>query len=165
LVTSVNLAAGMHSLTARYSGEGAVVDSFGTIAHDDPSTSAPVAEVVGLVDVTSQVRVTFGSPQAVNGTSNHFQVSVTLRNIGTTAIPGALSLVLDGLPAGVTLISPTPGFTQAHSPNGHPYVRLNVGQLDPGASTSVTLVFSASNLTLLSGVHVSTRVFDGDGTI
>jgi hypothetical protein len=41
-------------------------------------------------------------------------------------------------------------------------VRLDVAQLGPGASASLTLVFKAPRA---RAVHVTTRVFAGDGTV
>jgi hypothetical protein len=171
-LTTPVLAAGSHTITAQYSGE-IQGQGFPRVIADDASTSNAVTEVVvaPAADVSTQVRVPFGKPRPVvagRGASRHtlphrFQVLVTLTNIGATAIQGPLELVLDGAPPQVRLLSPpVAGVTQVHPPLGDPFVRLDVAQLGPGTSASLTLVFKAPRA---QAAHVTTRVFAGDGMV
>jgi hypothetical protein len=77
-----------------------------------------------------------------NGTTATQTITVT--NIGTTAIPGNVSIALDGLTSGVTLTNST-GTTQYASPINSSYVDVSTTDLAVGATTaSFTLTFSYS---------------------
>jgi CSLREA domain-containing protein len=94
---------------------------------------------------------------------NRFQVQVTLQNTGGTLILGPLELVVDHLAKKVSLVSPPPaGVTKSNPPTGAPYEIINVSQLPPGATTTLTLVFKAAKA---KAVTFGTRVFAGRGTI
>jgi hypothetical protein len=162
-------AAGTHDLTAVYGGE-SLVQGF-PFRVDDPSTSSTLSErvIAPAADVSAQVLVTFGKLRPVfagkgpnrHTVPHHFQMSVTVMNIGPTAIQGPLELVLDNVSPGVILLSPpAAGATALHPPMGDPFVRFDTPQLAPGASASLVLVVRA---TRPSAIRVATRVFDGEG--
>jgi hypothetical protein len=69
--------------------------------------------------------------------------TITVTNNGATAIPGIVSIALDGLTSGATLTNAV-GTTQYASPIGSPYVDVNASDLATGAtSASFTLTFSS----------------------
>jgi hypothetical protein len=166
------LGVGSHTITALYSGE-FLMEHTPVIQNNYPSSSNAVTEVVApiAVDVSAQTRVTLGKRRpAVAGrcgnrhtVPHRFRVRVTLTNSGDTAMPGPLELVLDGVRRRVRLLSPPEaGVTQAYPPTGHPFVRLDLAQLGPGASASLTLVFRAPRAKV---VQFTTRVFAGEGVV
>ena len=68
-----------------------------------------------------------------NRVTQLFTGSVTLVNRSTAALAGPLSLQLDGLPAGVTVVNAT------GTHDGAPYIRV-AGGLAPGASVTMPLI-------------------------
>jgi hypothetical protein len=77
-----------------------------------------------------------------NGTT--YTQTITVTNTGASAVPGRVSIALDGLTSGVTLSNAT-GATQYAGPVGSPYVDVSASDLAPGATTaSFTLTFSYS---------------------
>ena len=75
-----------------------------------------------------------------NGTT--YRQSVTVTNTGTNPIPGRISVALDSLTSGVTLIN-TAGATFYTAPVGSRYVDVSSSDLAPGAATPpFTLTFS-----------------------
>jgi hypothetical protein len=134
--TTSGLGTGNHSFTAKYSGERSSLLGPG----DAPSTSNAVTELVNppppmVVDVSSQVRVT-----RVKGKHRPLMQQLTLKNVGGTAINGPIYVVLDGLGPRVVLRNAA-GTAQKHDSTGDPFVLVNVGQLAPGQSTTLTLLF------------------------
>jgi len=70
--------------------------------------------------------------------------TITVTNKGANAIPGTVSIALDGLTPGATLTNAT-GLTQYAGPFGSPYVDVSASDLAPGATTAeFTLTFSYS---------------------
>jgi hypothetical protein len=92
--------------------------------------------------VLNPVVVTKG-PMQINGTT--YSQTVTVQNLGATAIAGPVSVALDGLTAGVILTNKT-GKTVYTGP-GSAYADVNSGDLQPGDTTApFTLVFSNPKL-------------------
>jgi hypothetical protein len=99
------------------------------------------APTMVVTDVTSLVSVRVGPTRFVSATGR-YRKRVTVRNTGTDAIRGPLSLVLDNLPRKVRLWRPT-GFTQDLPPLGSPFRDLVLpgNALDPGQSVTLDLDF------------------------
>jgi hypothetical protein len=85
------------------------------------------------------ISLSFGG---ITSNSNKYSETVTLTNNTSGTLTGPLSLELTNLPSGVVLTDAT-GTT-----NGNPYIRfLSSGKtLKPGASTTITLTFTAPSL-------------------
>ena len=74
--------------------------------------------------------------------------TITVTNTGATAIPGTVSIALDGLTSGATLTNAA-GTTQYASPIGSPYVDVSASDVAAGATTvSFTLTFSSPGGTI-----------------
>jgi hypothetical protein len=114
---------------------------------------------VPLSNVTSQLTISYGS-LVYDATTGHYKQVVTIRNTSAKPIVGPLSLVLDGLSAGVKLVNQTGTSTQA-SPLGSPYVDVAlVGDLlAVGQSVSRMLDFASPS----SAITYTTRVLAGSG--
>jgi hypothetical protein len=83
----------------------------------------------------SQVATT-ASGLAYSRVSQTFNGTVTLRNIGTSAISGPLQIVFFGIPANVTLVNAT------NNLSGTPYLTVpEVAGLAPGQSVTVNVQF------------------------
>lgn len=112
-------------------------------------------------NVTSQVSVVPGGLRYNHATNEFLQV-VTLRNTSGSAIPGPVSLILNGNlnTAGSTVALQSPaGLTTCLSPLGDPYVVVNGGtSLAPGAQVSVILGFSDPSF---APITYSTSVVSG----
>jgi hypothetical protein len=92
--------------------------------------------------VINPVLVTKGT-LVINGTT--YSQTVTVQNLGTTAITGPISVALDGLASGVILTNKT-GKTVYTGP-GSVYANVSSSDLQPDATTSAfTLVFSNPKL-------------------
>ena len=105
------------------------------------------------VDVTASVKIV-RSGVSLNRATGKYSGTVTFTNTGTQALAGPLHLRLEGLTAGVTLDN------KSGEQGGAPYLTLPAGGLAPGASATVTTVFSnpqkaAVNYTakLISGTY------------
>ncbi len=125
----------------------------------------PLADTVTQVpniatDVSSRVSVTRGGFR-LNRATGRFVQTVTLKNTGISAIAGPVSLVLDGLSGNATLFNKT-GVTSATSPTGSPYLSVSAGNMAAGASVTVTLEFTNSNVS--KGITYNTRVLAGTGS-
>ena len=72
--------------------------------------------------------------------SFNFQQNVTLSNSGTDA-SGPVSLVITGLPSGVTL-SNSAGSTVCFTPTGQPFVVVSANGISAGGNATVTLKFN-----------------------
>jgi hypothetical protein len=119
---------------------------------------------VPFADVTARLTVSMGLLVA-NPTTGRASQTVTLRNTGTAPVVGPLSLVLDGLTAGILLLNRT-GATQAATPAGSPYidVALPNNALDVGQSVTVFLDFAAARgSTIGQPITYRTRVLAGTG--
>jgi pectate lyase len=87
------------------------------------------------LDVTSSFSL-LRSGLTVNRVTGKYGASITLTNKGSAALSGPLQLVLDQLPAGVTLDNAS-GVRA-----GAPYITLADNAIAPGASVTVPLVYS-----------------------
>ena len=112
-------------------------------------------------DATKQLHIIGGAITLVPGTTSFYQQIVTLTNISSGPIFGPISLVLDSLGGGVSLINAT-GTTSQHAPTGNPYLDivplkdvLNVGQ-----SVTVLLTFTSSSS---AAIAYQARVLVGTG--
>lgn len=129
---TTTLAVGNHNLTATFNGDGSTATS----------TSAAVTQVVSP-DVTSLVSIVLGK---VKIKGKRVIRTVTIKNLGGSAISGPLHLVLRNLTAGARLVNAS-GTTQTITPVGSPFVTLNLakmgGQLGAGSSLSLDLTFTS----------------------
>ena len=108
--------------------------------------------------VSAQVRVTRGGFRR-NSTTGHFVQQVTLQNIGSTPIPGPVSLVLDSLSTNATLVGAT-GTTSCATPVSA-YLNVNVGAdnvLTAGETAPAVLEFINPTA---AGITYTTRVLAG----
>ena len=91
------------------------------------------------------VTFTKGTPQRSGTTVTQ---TITVTNTGAAAIPGTVSIALDGLTSGAVLTNAS-GSTQYASPILSPYVDVSTSDLAPGATTaSFTLTFSSPGGTI-----------------
>jgi hypothetical protein len=97
-------------------------------------------------DVTSLVSVSLGGLR-VNRTTRQVAETVTITNTSSSPIAGAISFVLDGLTAGVTLVGAT-GITQQVGILGSSYINVVPAgsQLGAGQSVTFTLIFNDPSL-------------------
>jgi len=123
------------------------------------TSTATIQPAQVATDVTSQVVVSRGG-FIFNRATRRFVQTVTLKNTGSVAITGPLSLVLDSLTSGAALVTAT-GTTQFLAPLGSPYQNASVGTLAPGASTSLVLQLTYTGTARLD---YSPRVLAGPGT-
>jgi hypothetical protein len=114
---------------------------------------------VPVHNVTAQLATSLGSI-VFDPVTKHYKQTVTLRNPSSSAVVGPLSLVLDGLTAGVKLINRT-GVTVKQGLAGSSYVdvALTNNVLDAGTSVAVVLEFD-SPIALIS---YQVRVLAGTG--
>ena len=91
----------------------------------------------GAADVSAQVMVTRHGLRYSGNLKAFFQ-DVTLTNTGAATVTGPLSLVLAGLPAGVTLVNAT-GTTLVETPAGRPFINASAASLAAGAQVTITL--------------------------
>ena len=123
-------------------------------------TAAEATTVVGspptcASNVSNQVQVT-RSGFGYNLATQRFVQTVTLKNLSASILAGPLSLVLDNLSSNATLFSPS-GTTACAAPAGSPFINSS-GNLNPGASVSVTLQFMNPSR---AGITYATRVLAG----
>ena len=111
--------------------------------------------VAGAIPGPRTFQVASGPVVSVPGSQDAFQL-VRVKNTGTSVAPAPVSLVLDNLPAGVTL-SNAAGTSAVLAPTGSPYVNLTVpgGFLLPQEETVAFLEFTNSGN---AGVSYDTRV-------
>ncbi|HEX9174225.1 MAG TPA: ExeM/NucH family extracellular endonuclease [Telluria sp.] len=117
--------------------------------HDPVVVSLNLAPT--FADVTSSVQFV-KSGLTMNRLTGKYTGSVTITNTSASALAGPLRLVLEGLPAGVTLDNKSGDF------NGAPYITLQAGTIAAGASVSVSTIYSNPSKTTI----VSTpKLFSG----
>jgi len=90
-------------------------------------------------DVTSSIGLTYGG-FTINPVTRRYVQTVTLKNNSSTTIAGPLSLVLEQLPANVTLYNAS-GLTTQILPGGRPYLNVDAN-LSPGQSVSMQVQFT-----------------------
>jgi hypothetical protein len=115
---------------------------------------------VAVADVTAQLAFSYGSI-TYNAATNLYEQTVTLTNTGGKKIIGPLSLVLEYLKSGVSLVNRT-GFTANTSPTHSPYldIALNNGALAAGQSVMVTLEFASPD----ANITYTARALAGTGS-
>ena len=120
------------------------------------SATFTIAAANGPTNVTSQVKTT-ASGLVRNRATGLFGGTITLTNIGSTALTGQLEVVFTGLPPGVTLANAS-GYTS----DGNPYLLVNLltNTLAPGQSVSFTVQFSDPNLL---SIQYFPTIFDESG--
>ncbi len=97
-------------------------------------------------DVTSQLSIVRGGFRQ-NFATRRFIQTVTIKNVGTAAVAGPLSLMLDSLPGHVALYNRA-GVTICFPPLGNPYVNVPIGDdavLTSGETVTLVLEFTNSN--------------------
>lgn len=107
-----------------------------------------------VLDATNNIQITRGGLRRNNATGRYSQ-TITLKNIGTSSVPGPLSLVLDGLSTGVALFNVTGTTSDTLSP----YLNA-AGTLAPGESVTLTLEFTNP---ASKAINYTTRILAGDG--
>jgi probable HAF family extracellular repeat protein len=105
---------------------GVYADSAGTHGFE-----VPPAESLG----DNQISIS-SSGVLYSRVSKTYNVAVTIQNISFTSIRGPFQVVLNLLPAGVTVLNPSGIF------NGNPYLTLALTTLGQGQSAAVTMQFS-----------------------
>jgi probable HAF family extracellular repeat protein len=111
-------------------------------------------------DITNEVAVARGGFR-VNPSNGHFTQSLTVTNIGSSAIAGPIAVTLDGLSSYASLANAS-GSTTCATPAGSPYLLLNLGTaaaLAPNASVSALLDFINPPK---QGIEYSVRVLAGN---
>jgi hypothetical protein len=128
-----------------------------TFGNRQAVTYANFAESVH--NVTAQLSISRGSI-VVDPVTRHYKQTVTLRNTGGSAMVGPLSLVLDGLTAGVRLVNRT-GVTARQGLAGSSYVdvALTNNVLNVGTGVSVVLEFDGPSVL----ISYQARVLAGTG--
>jgi hypothetical protein len=147
----------------------------GTVAQHDAATSAGGAFTLEggfwpalgpdappaacAVDVTALLSVTRGG-FSQNLVTRLYRQTVTIQNLGATAVEGPLVYVLDGLTPGVSLKAPS-GSTTCAAPEGSPYVLVPTsgGRLAPGESVSLLLEYAVSGTT--RSINYNARLLSG----
>ena len=106
----------------------------------------------GPTNVTGQVAIT-SSGLAYSRVSQTFSGTVTIKNIGTTAIGGPLQVLFVGMPASVTLVNATGNVSTT------PYMTIPAASgLAPGQSVTVGVQFkNPLNVT----VNLTPAVYSG----
>lgn len=142
---------------AGYSG----TDSFTFTVTNGSFTSAPATVNIGVTqtvfDISTQIEITRGVFLFQRSTNTYTQ-TLTLKNTGSSAITGPISVILSNLTGG-TLQNAT-GTTSAILAAGRPYINVLAANLPPGASTTVTLSFTRTGA---AGITYSTQVVTGPG--
>jgi O-glycosyl hydrolase len=127
----------------QYGGEQAVTNGAATLTVEPLSVTTLVNQPV-LVEATGGLKIS-RSGLSVNRFTGTFNGSVSLTNATANPIKGSsLQLVLEGLPADVTLAN------RSGEWNGAPYLNLPVAEIAPGATVTVSTSFtnpSMANIT------------------
>lgn len=117
---------------------------------------------VCAVDVTSSIQQVKGKGAPKNTSTIH---RLSLRN-NSSAIAGPISLALDSLTSGVTLVNAA-GTTACAAPAGSPYINVDVGPdstWSSGEIVQIELTFSvAATPGKKSAIRYTTRVLAGAG--
>jgi hypothetical protein len=115
------------------------------VGHVQPSVSAAQATTRlpnPVMDVTRQVSV---QATSVRHVGRLLMVTLAIRNMSRQSFDGPVSVVFDGLPAGVAVQKPA-GRTAKFAPRRSPYVNVSVGadnQLTPKELRTVRVILTA----------------------
>jgi acid phosphatase len=105
-----------------------------------PSLNQRDASAPSFADVLTDIQVNRGS-DVLNRRLNKISEQVTIVNNASVPIAGPINLALDNLSSN-TALSNGNGTTANNAPLGSPYITASASDLAPGASTTVTLLFS-----------------------
>lgn len=130
------------------------IDRDGNVRVRHSAVDLGAYEYQEVLDVTSKVQISRSGLRRNNATG-HYSQTITLKNVGTSSIPGSLSLVLDSLSIGVTLFTVTGTTTDTLSP----YLN-STGSLAAGANITITLEFTNPTN---KAINYTTRILAGDG--
>ena len=136
-------------------------DSFSYTIDDGygATSTATVTILVTAANVTSLLTISRDTPRLERKTGLYTQ-HVTIKRSGAGSPPLPLSLVLDGLTSGVTLVGAA-GTTAETSPIGSPYVNVSNGSdtVIPTKGLKITLTF----LSRTASINYTPRVLAGAG--
>jgi len=133
----------------------ATVYGGGDPVHTTAANGASASDTVSVLTYTqiTQFTITTVGPTYVRATKL-YGVAVTITNTGTSSITGPIELCFNGLPNGLTIST-----SAGTSPFNTPYLTIP-SSLAPGASTSVTALFSnPSNVLIPINVTVYSGAF------
>lgn len=119
-----------------------IVDAAATPAWPNQPFVQPLA-----VKVTSGVSLV-KSGLTYNAGSKLYTAQITVKNTGTVPLQAPLKVVIEGLPASVTVVNASGAYY------GKPYLKLT-GALAPGSSTTVQVQFKNSAATAISYAPVA----------
>lgn len=103
-------------------------------------------------NVSTQIK-SLSSGLSFNRSTQTFNGTLTITNIGSAILKGAFQIELGGLTAGVTLLN------ASGEHNGSPYLSSAISNLAPGQSISLPLIFRNPNKV---GVNYQASVFSGN---
>jgi O-glycosyl hydrolase len=135
----------MTSATAsqQFVGEHALSNGAASLAFEPLSVTTLVSQPT-LAEATGSLKVS-RSGLTANRFTGAFTGSISFTNASANPIKGsALQLVLEGLPAGVTLAN------RSGEWNGAPYLKLPVAEIAPGATVTVSTSFSNPSMANIS---------------
>jgi uncharacterized repeat protein (TIGR01451 family) len=130
------------------------------LSNNSATQKVTVTQRLCATDVTRSVPVTRGA-LTYNASTRRYRMQVQLANPGRQAIPGPISLVLDGL--GSVVLTNASGRTSCQAPVDSPYVQVDVGPdgvLSPKEVATVTL---ECDIPAGKGLKYRTRVLAGAG--
>jgi CSLREA domain-containing protein len=122
---------------------------------------ATITATIGTISATATLNVSLSSGQvSITASGNAYRrtpsgylasTTLTFKNISSSTFQGPFQIVFTGLPAGVTLISPSPSGTY----NGSPYVTVgSPTSLAPGQSFTSPLTFTVPSTSLTIPVPI-----------
>lgn len=128
-----------------------------TFTYSAPPYSATVITLA--VDQATNLSITRGG-YVLNRRTNRMVQTVTVKNVGSSAITSPIYLALDGLSSNTTLGN-SAGTTSNTSPTGSPYVLVTSGPLAANASVAVSLEFMPPSS---GGITYTARAVVTNGT-
>ena len=129
-------------------------------AHDAHANSLAPAFNTALTAAPTAVQVSRGG-LTLNRRTMHYTQRLTVKNNGTTPVPGPILVAFSNLSANATLFNPA-GRTVSIAPLNSPYVTVDIGSdhvLAAGESASVTVEFANSNN---QGINYTAHVLAGN---
>ena len=137
-------------------------DASGNIGAADSIVTVTAQPSPCAVDATAAASITVGSAR-LNRKTRLYSQRVTIRGTSTSPTAGPVSLALDALSSGVTLIGPA-GSTACSTPMGSPYIDVPVGPdnvLSRGERVILELAFQNPQG---SAIAFTPRLLAGPGT-